>query len=169
MMTKITDITDLITLTANLKSNGKKVGLITGCFDILHVGHIELFRFAKKHVDVLIVGLENDETIRLSKGLDRPIHTLAQRSDVLSELQSVDYIFPIPITVKFADTQAIQNQYVSLVGQIHPDYLITSPTADHFWQQKQAGLQPLGIQLLKSPQTHPTSTTAVLHHLQKEL
>jgi cytidyltransferase-like protein len=151
------------------KSSGQKIGLITGCFDIIHAGHIDLFRYAKKHVDTLIIGLENDDTIRLSKGPTRPIHHLAQRSLVISEMASVDYVFAIPITVKFGNSTDIQAQYVNLVKKINPDYLITSPQADKYWSQKQQSLKPLGIKLLKFISPHTTSTTAVLHHLQKEL
>jgi D-beta-D-heptose 7-phosphate kinase/D-beta-D-heptose 1-phosphate adenosyltransferase len=168
-MSKITGLKNVIEISREARSRGRKIGLITGCFDILHLGHIELIRFAKKHVDVLIVGLENDETVRLSKGPDRPVHNLTQRSEVLSELQSVDNIFPIPITVKFADQADIRGQYVELVGQIHPDFLITSPSADKYWSQKRDSLQPLGIGLLECPQTQDTSTTSVLAHIQKEI
>jgi cytidyltransferase-like protein len=165
-MKKLTSITRLAAITS--KSN-QKTGLITGCFDILHIGHIELFRFAKKHVDILIVGLENDETIRMSKGQNRPIHNLSQRSEVLSELTSIDYLFTIPITVKFGAGQDIQKQYVDLVAKINPTYLITSPAADKYWTQKRDSLKPLGVKILKFQKTQNTSTTAVLSHLQSEL
>jgi len=166
---KINNLKTIVKQTTAIKSRHQKIGLITGCFDILHAGHIGLFRFAKKHVDVLILGLENDETIRLSKGPDRPIHTITQRSEVLSELVSVDYIFTIPITVKFGVAAEIRRRYVAMVSQIKPDFLITSPLADKYWTQKRDSLKPLGIKLLKFVQKHPTSTSAVLNHLQKEL
>lgn len=54
-----------------LKPNwqGKKVGLVTGCFDILHFGHISIFEFAKSHVDILLVGIDSDESIKINKAL----------------------------------------------------------------------------------------------------
>jgi len=75
------------------KSCGKKTGLITGCFDVLHIGHIRLFKFAKKHVDCLIIGLDNDKTISLTKGKNRPINSIQHRLETISELKSVDMAF----------------------------------------------------------------------------
>lgn len=60
---KITTIDKLQQIVKKHKNEGKEIGLITGCYDIIHIGHVELFRFAKKHCDIVIVGLENDEAI----------------------------------------------------------------------------------------------------------
>ncbi len=154
---------------AKHRRQAQSIGLITGCFDLLHAGHIGLFHYAKKHVDILVVGLENDSTIALSKGQGRPVHNLRQRSEILSELTSVDYIFTIPIVVKFGSGADIQKQYVDLVASIQPDYLITSPAADRYWQHKEAGLRPLGIRLLKFNARLPVSTTSLIGQLRKEI
>jgi len=79
----------------NQTQKSKKIWLITGCFDVLHLGHIRLFQFAKKHVDYLIVGLEQDETIRLTKGNNRPIHDIQTRNSDIQEIKSIDEIFYI--------------------------------------------------------------------------
>jgi len=166
---KINNLKTVIKLSGDLRSRHQKIGLITGCFDILHAGHVGLFRFAKKHVDFLVVGLENDETIRLSKGPGRPVHNFSQRSLLASELQSIDLIFEIPIIVKFGSASQIKQQYVDMVGRIMPDFLITSPGADKYWPQKRDSLKPLGIKVLKYSQKESTSTSAVLNHIQKEI
>ena len=71
---KIRLLKELYSIVNKHKKRGKTIGLITGCFDILHIGHIELFQSAKNQVDILIVGVENDETIKRSKGTNRPVN-----------------------------------------------------------------------------------------------
>ena len=168
-MEKLIKLTPLAIKIRDLKLLGKKVGLITGCFDVLHAGHVELFRFAKKHADILVVGLENDETIRLSKGPDRPIHNFSQRSLVLSELSSVDYIFEIPITVKFGQSEDIREQYVEMTMKIKPDYLFTTKTADIYQKQKEAGAYEIGAKLMVFSGNHQTSTSRIAEKILKEL
>lgn len=76
---KIKTLDQIAGVSVEARKVGKKVGLITGCFDVIHVGHVELFQFAKKHCDVVVVGLDSDETIKLNKGPARPIHNISQR------------------------------------------------------------------------------------------
>jgi cytidyltransferase-like protein len=168
-MGKLIKLTPLVIKIRELKGQGKKIGLITGCFDVLHAGHVELLRFAKKHTDILVVGLENDETIRLSKGPDRPIHDFAQRSLVMSELISVDYIFEIPITVKFAQSEEIRKQYVEMTMKISPDYLFTTKTADNYQKQKETGALEIGAKLLYFAGNHNTSTSKIAQKIKAEL
>lgn len=63
-----------------------------GCFDVIHAGHVALFEYARSLGDRLIVGLDTDERVRLSKGQSRPIHTLEQRMKVVSSLRFVDNV-----------------------------------------------------------------------------
>lgn len=63
---------------------------VNGCFDVLHVGHIELLEYAKSHGTRLVVGLDTDDRVRRSKGEERPINSLAKRMRVLSALKYVD-------------------------------------------------------------------------------
>lgn len=63
-----------------------------GCFDILHSAHIELLQYSKKQGDLLIVGLNSDDSIRRLKGITRPINNIIERSTILSLFDFVDYI-----------------------------------------------------------------------------
>ena len=63
-----------------------------GCFDILHSAHIKNLQFAKSMGDILIVGLNSDESIKRLKGSDRPINNIDERSLILSLFDFVDYI-----------------------------------------------------------------------------
>ena len=65
---------------------------VNGCFDILHVGHIELLEYAKSLGDELIVGLDTDERIKISKGKSRPINTLQDRITMLKSIRWIDQV-----------------------------------------------------------------------------
>jgi len=70
----------------------KKVVFTNGCFDILHVGHVRYLTAAKNFGDVLIVGLNTDESVRRLKGASRPINCQADRAEVLLGLKAVDHV-----------------------------------------------------------------------------
>jgi len=61
-----------------------------GCFDILHRGHIELFKYAKSLGDYLVVGLDDDARVRASKGDNRPINNLEDRIETLRSIKYID-------------------------------------------------------------------------------
>ena len=65
---------------------------VNGCFDILHVGHIELLKYAKSLGDALIVGIDSDDRIRLSKGPSRPFNSLEDRKRFLESIRHVDRV-----------------------------------------------------------------------------
>ena len=69
-----------------------------GCFDILHRGHIEMFRYAKSLGDYLIVGVDTDEKVKLDKGKDRPINTLDDRMYVLNSIECIDRVLSFKST-----------------------------------------------------------------------
>jgi len=72
-----------------------RVGLVNGCFDVLHVGHLKLFNFAKSHCDKLIVAIDSDVMVGMSKGKDRPFNNESDRCEMLINLKAVDetYVF----------------------------------------------------------------------------
>jgi rfaE bifunctional protein nucleotidyltransferase chain/domain len=75
-----------------LKADNKKVILTSGCYDILHVGHLNNLKRAKSLGDVLIVCLSSDEQIRILKGVDRPINNYEDRINLFKTIACVDYI-----------------------------------------------------------------------------
>jgi D-beta-D-heptose 7-phosphate kinase/D-beta-D-heptose 1-phosphate adenosyltransferase len=89
---KIRRIDALKRIRARLRREGKRVVFTNGCFDLIHGGHIHLFRWAKKQGDVLIVALNTDASIRRLKGPTRPIFPLAERFEVLTAIEDIDYL-----------------------------------------------------------------------------
>lgn len=96
------------------KQAGRKIVFTNGCFDILHAGHIQFLREARTQGDVLVVGLNSDESVhKLGKGPDRPINNQSNRATVLSALECVDYV------CLFNDETPIE-----LIKQVSPHVLV---------------------------------------------
>ena len=89
----ISDIDSLKSIVEKKQKEGKCVVFTNGCFDILHPGHIYILEQAKSKGDILIVGLNSDNSIKSFKSNSRPICSQDDRAYVLAGLESVDYIF----------------------------------------------------------------------------
>ncbi len=83
---------ELSELCRKLQKDGKRIVLTNGCFDLLHVGHIKLFSASKKLGDVMIVAIDDDDSVRRLKGSKRPVIGAAERVRILSALDSVDHM-----------------------------------------------------------------------------
>lgn len=79
-------------IAARLRQNHKKIVFTNGCFDILHKGHVSYLNVAKSFGDVLILGLNSDESVKRLKGESRPINSQDDRAYILSALECVDYV-----------------------------------------------------------------------------
>ena len=88
----IKSIKEIDLLSKELNARGKKIIFTNGCFDILHVGHIRYLEKAKNFGDVLIVGINSDESVKRLKGDSRPINTQIDRAQILASIQAVDYV-----------------------------------------------------------------------------
>lgn len=89
---KLISIEGLQQIVHKAKENNQKIVWTNGCFDIIHTGHIKVLKEAKSAGDILIVGIDSDDSIRKLKGDLRPINTEEERAEVLSSLKYVDYI-----------------------------------------------------------------------------
>ncbi|KQC06370.1 MAG: hypothetical protein APR54_07330 [Candidatus Cloacimonas sp. SDB] len=91
-MSKVKSRQEIRQIVDSLKKRSQKIVFTNGCFDLIHAGHIKYLRKAKDLGDILIVGLNSDESVKRLKGNDRPLNLQQARALVLSELISVDYI-----------------------------------------------------------------------------
>ncbi|MFV0561671.1 D-glycero-beta-D-manno-heptose-7-phosphate kinase [Malaciobacter mytili] len=96
-----------------LRTQDKKIVFTNGCFDILHKGHVSYLNVAKSFGDVLILGLNSDESVKRLKGEDRPINTQEDRAYILSALECVDYV------VIFNEDTPYE-----LISKVKPDVLV---------------------------------------------
>ena len=92
---------------------GKKIVFTNGCFDILHRGHVTYLNQARDLGDLLIVGINSDESVKRLKGPERPVNMLEDRAYVLSALKSVDYVIPFE-----------EDTPLNLINLIMPDILV---------------------------------------------
>jgi len=160
---KVKNLNKLIPIVKRLKKQGKKVGLIVGCFDIIHKDHIELFRSAKKKVDILIVGVERDASVRSFKGPSRPLFKLSDRLKVLSAVRSVDYLCRIGLSnVSLGEKRTY---YKKLFEKISPTYIISNRFEDRYWKYKCEDARSLNIKTYSVNQKGAISTTKLISKL----
>lgn len=92
MNSKLKSRRALAEITRRLQRQGKRIIFTNGCFDILHVGHVDYLSNARKLGEVLVIGLNSDDSVRRLKGAGRPINKEKDRARVLSSLSFVDFI-----------------------------------------------------------------------------
>jgi D-glycero-beta-D-manno-heptose 1-phosphate adenylyltransferase len=77
---------------AELRRQGRTVALANGHFDLLHVGHLRYLRAAKEHADVLVVAINDDDSVARLKGPGRPLVPAVERAELLAALEPVDFV-----------------------------------------------------------------------------
>ena len=89
---------DLIARAGALRAEGRTIAFANGCFDLLHVGHVRYLEAAAGEADVLVVGINDDASLRGLKGEGRPLLSAEHRAALVAALRAVDYvvIFPEP-------------------------------------------------------------------------
>lgn len=89
---KVKDLQNLKDILEMEKSQGKRVVLANGCFDILHVGHVRYLEEAREWGDILVVAVNSDSSVRELKGPHRPIMPEMERAELVAALEVVDYV-----------------------------------------------------------------------------
>ena len=139
----------------------KKTVLVGGCFDILHIGHINFLQHAKKQGEVLLVMLEHDSTIKKRKGPKRPINTQQDRATILNSLEMVDYVILLP-------EQTDNTFYDELINQLKPAIIATT-AGDPFRNHKERQAKQIGAQVVDVIRPVSNKSTTTLVHLLEEL
>lgn len=109
---KLKPLQELQGVLENLRRQGKKIVLTNGCFDLLHEGHINLLEQSRKLGDVLVVAVDDDESVRMVKGQGRPIIRERERVKIISAMTGVDFV-----------TVFSTNQLNELIRAVRPDIL----------------------------------------------
>lgn len=131
------------------RAKGKKIVFTNGCFDIIHIGHIRYLNEAKRLGDILVVGINSDESVRrLKKG--RPIITAGQRAEVLSNLEMVDYV-----TIFEEDTP------YELIRFLRPDILVKGGD----WKKEDIVGSELVKETYNLPYVEGISTTEIIERI----
>ena len=106
-------LAEALEITTAWRENGQRIVFTNGCFDLLHPGHVDYLQRARALGDVLIVGLNSDNSIRGLKGVNRPINPLADRSTMLGALTCVDLVVPFD-----------EETPINLISALLPDVLV---------------------------------------------
>lgn len=110
---KILTLNDLNKKVAQWRLLGKTIAFTNGCFDVLHVGHIASLSEAAKLADILVVGLNTDDSVKQLKGPERPINNQDSRALLLATLSMVDAV------VLFSEPTPLE-----LIKLVKPDFLV---------------------------------------------
>jgi D-beta-D-heptose 7-phosphate kinase/D-beta-D-heptose 1-phosphate adenosyltransferase len=148
---KYKELHELPSLIGELKKQGKRLVLTNGCFDLLHVGHILLFSASKQLGDILIVAIDDDESVKRLKGPGRPVLHSKERVRILSALDAVDYV------VVFSSQELIK-----LIEIIQPDVLTkgSNYTSKEVFGREQ--VEQLGGRVVLIPVSENISSTRII-------
>lgn len=83
---------ELQTALQSERAKGKSIAFANGCFDVLHVGHIRYLQDAARVADVLVVGVNGDDSVRVLKGEGRPVMPEKERAELISAIRGVGYV-----------------------------------------------------------------------------
>jgi len=138
---------------------GKTIVFTNGCFDIIHTGHVRYLAAARRLGDLLVVGLNGDESVRELKGEGRPVNSQEDRAEVMAALEAVDYV--IIFTEKRVD---------NLLREVRPhvyakggDYTVSSLDPGEV-----AALEEIGATIRILPLVPGKSTTQLLKAIQRK-
>ena len=118
---KLIEFNQIESIVKKLKREKKNIVFTNGCFDIIHAGHVQYLSEARDLGDVLIIGLNSDESVQRLKGKTRPVISQTDRATVLSALESVSYIIIFDEDTPY-----------NLIQKIKPDILVKGGD----WQPK---------------------------------
>ena len=158
MSPKIVELEKIPARCAELRATGKNIVATNGCFDLLHVGHVRYLQAAHALGDFLIVGLNDDDSVRELKGSGRPITPAKDRAEIVAALQCVDLVTIFPQVTATRFIGATQPQIYVKGG----DY--SSETLN---PEEHALLQKIGAKIRLIPFENGYSTSGLIERICK--
>ena len=138
------------------RRHGRRIVFTNGCFDLLHRGHIAYLSHAKERGDILIVGVNSDESIRRLKGSSRPINPLEDRIQVLAALSCIDHLVAFD-----GDTPS------DLLGLIRPDVYVKGGDYSRDTLPEAPLIEALGGRIEFLPYVEDQYTTGIIERVRK--
>ena len=154
MTDKLVTLQELTALLEQSRVHGQKIVFTNGCFDLLHVGHVRSLQAARRLGDILIVGLNSDDSVRQLKGPHRPVVPQDQRGEVLAALTCVDHV------VIFSEPDPLR-----VITAVRPDILVKSSDWD---PQEVIGRDVVvarGGSVVSTPEVAGISTTLLIERM----
>lgn len=152
---KVITMKEALDIREILRQKGKIAGFTNGCFDCLHLGHLNSFKLAKKECDVLFVGINSDASVKRLKGKTRPLQDEKTRSELVAQLTPVDYV------IVFDEDTAL-----SLVEALKPDVTAKEGYAVENWPEAQLVIKQ-GGRAVTLPRLEGYSTTSFLERIKQ--
>ena len=168
---KIVSLKDINSRLKVARKQGQTVGFVEGVFDVLHLGHVELVEFAKKHCDVLVVGVASDAYVRSTKGPDRPIFKQMDRCKVLAALSATDFILKENNPPAILESKKAENYLHKVTRTVKPDVVVVSDVTDRNPEAKKARAEEIGAKFIVQKDPRPSknsSTTQILDILKQK-
>jgi D-beta-D-heptose 7-phosphate kinase/D-beta-D-heptose 1-phosphate adenosyltransferase len=150
----VSDLVEISQAVRRERELGRSIVLTNGCFDILHSGHIAYLKQAKRLGDVLVVGLNTDESIRRIKGPERPINSLCDRIDVVAGLQDVDHV------ASFGEDTPCR-----LIEAVRPDVFVKGGDYTRATLPEAELVERLGGRVVLLPYVAQRSTTGLINRI----
>lgn len=153
---KIKSLAEIVAIARRAKRAGKRIVTTNGAFDLLHVGHVHNLQKARAAGDILIVGINSDQSVRTHKDRTRPIIPARERAEVVAALHAVDYVFifrtpnPIPWLEK-----------------IRPDVHAKGADRTHREMPEAAAVGKYGGKIARIPYLKNHSTTAIIEKIKR--
>ena len=140
---------ELLSRVSAERTNGSRVVLANGCFDVLHVGHVRYLAGARELGDVLVVGVNSDEQVARLKGVGRPILPATERAEIVAALESVTY-------VTVFDEPTVEELLLALRPDVHAKG--TDYTEDSVPERDVVRSYGGRVAIVGDPKDHSTST-----------
>jgi D-beta-D-heptose 7-phosphate kinase/D-beta-D-heptose 1-phosphate adenosyltransferase len=153
---KIVTLGELNLLAPRLRAQGKKIVFTNGCFDLLHVGHIEFLEASRRLGDVLVVALDSDLSVRQVKGDGRPVINEDQRLRMLAALEGVDYV-----------TLFDSEELTAILADLKPDVLTKGSNYPEEAVKGREVVQAHGGQVVLLPVREAVSVSGLIHRIRQ--
>jgi len=159
---KIKTYAEIKKIAADLKKQGKRIVMVSGCYDIVHLGHVRFLSDAKIMNEILIMSVASDNTIKKLKGKDRPVMREMYRASMLASLIPVDYVVLDEEEITFPE----RINFLKLLSIIKPDYFAVNNN-DKSIDYKRSLVAQFGTELriVDVTSTAITSTTKIIQTL----
>ena len=147
---------ELIAALETERRNGKSIAFANGVFDVLHVGHVRYLQDAAKVADVLVVGVNGDNSVRGLKGEGRPVMPQDERAEIVAAIRGVSYV-----------TIFDENSPARLLQVLKPDFQCkgTDYTADSVPEAAVVKAYGGKVVIVGDPKDH--STTSLLEKMRR--
>ena len=157
MNAQILDEHELADALVRERAAGRTIAFANGCFDVLHVGHIRYLQGAAKQADVLVVGVNGDDSVRELKGAGRPVMNESERAEIIAAIRGVSYV-----------TIFRERSPGRLIGDLKPDVHCkgTDYTPDSVPEAEVVRSYGGRVAIVGDPKDH--STTEILKRMKAE-